>query len=96
MNKIILTAALGLMLGATAASAQTSVYAAATPSPLRLQLAQLHRDHAFGIGTNSAFTRNVGPGSSVTPGQNAYGNGNSGDAPVAGAPSATAVNGGSH
>ena len=94
MNKLILTAAVGLLLGTAAASAQTSVYAAASPSPLRTQLAQLHQQHAFGLGTASAFTRNVGPGSTVTRGQNVYGGANAGNPQVPGAPTATAVNGG--
>ncbi len=71
MNKLVVTALMALALSAGAASAQQTGYINLTPrphagTPLKQRLAMLKQDNAFGVNTTSAFTRNVGPSSSVT------------------------------
>lgn len=103
MNKVFATAAIALALGAGAVSAQTTTTiqrpavtsiqpGAATGS---YRVAQLRSQHAFGVHTTSALSRNVGPGSTVnglsdTP----LDSPNSGMPLVAGAPGAGNVAGG--
>lgn len=103
MNKLLATAAIALALGAGAASAQTTttIQRPAATSSLSgspagsYRVAQLRSQHAFGINTTSALSRNVGPGSTVngasdTPLESP----NSGMPLVAGAPGASNVSGG--
>lgn len=103
MNKLFATAALALALGAGAASAQTTTTIqrpAVTASQVgtytgSYRLAQLRSQHAFGVHTTGALSRNVGPGSTVsglsdTPLESP----NSGMPLVAGAPGAGNVSGG--
>ena len=72
MNKLMLTAALALAMGAGAASAQefvsrngTQAYATLSGDSSTQQQAPRSRDHSRGVGAYSAFARNVGPGSTV-------------------------------
>ncbi len=71
MNKLVVTAAMALLLSVGAVSAQETNYINLTPQshagkPLKQRLAMLKRENAFGINTTSAFSRNVGPSSSTT------------------------------
>ncbi len=82
MNKLMLTAALVLTLGAGAASAQGLVSQPAVTDETGgfvVRQAPVPHDHAR-ISPYSAFARNVGPGSSVTGrAQNDFGSFGSGD-----------------
>jgi hypothetical protein len=70
MKNILAIAALAIALGAGVASAQETDYISPPRNPhtysLRLKLAQLRTEHAYGIHTFSAVARNVGPTSSAT------------------------------
>ena len=100
MNKTLVAAALALTLAAGSASAQQWDYttpSAASPAgtPLKQRLALLSRENAFGLRTTSAFSRNVGPGSTVEgQAESVLGNANSGLPNTPGAPSAGTVSGG--
>ncbi len=101
MNKLMLIAALGLVLGTNIASAATpssvldQTDAASRPVSARGQKwAELRREHAFGLGTYSASSRNVGPASSMASPVSPYGSAISGLPTVPGAPGASNVNGG--
>ncbi len=101
MNKLMLIAALGLVLSANIVSAatpssvpdQTAVTAPAV-STRGQKWAELRREHAFGLGTYSASSRNVGPASSMSSPVSPYGSANAGLPSVPGAPGASNVNGG--
>lgn len=100
MNKTLVATALALTLAAGSASAQQWDYTtapAASPAgtPLKQRLALLSRENAFGLHTTSAFSRNVGPGSTIEGySESALGSANSGMPIVPGAPSAGSVSGG--
>lgn len=102
MNKFVATAAVGFMLATGAASAQTTtIVQPARPATVQssangsYRLANLRNQHAFGVHTTSALSRNIGPDSTVdgyrdTP----LASPNSGMPQVAGAPGASNVAGG--
>jgi hypothetical protein len=90
MNKLMLTAALALVLGAGAASAQTTVQTSAAQPQ---QFAQASRQSPF-VHTPFRIRPAVPLGSSASSVANFAGNANSGMPDVPGAPTATTVYGG--
>ncbi len=91
MTKLMMTAALALVLGAGAASAATIATDSSVAAP-RLQFAQLTPQASFAQ-RQAARWGAVAPGSSAFSVGNFAGNANSGNVSVPGAPTATTVNG---
>ncbi len=89
MTKLMMTAALALALSAGAASAQAYAPTGAVSDGSVFRPAPITRIRAAGNPSYSAFSHNVGPGSSVTGyGQAAGNSAGSGNAPNPRAPSA--------
>jgi hypothetical protein len=76
VRKLVVAAALALVLGTGVVSAQETDYVNLAPShtgaPLKQRLAFLKAQNAFGINTTSASSRNVGPSSSTTANPDGY------------------------
>jgi hypothetical protein len=93
MTKLMMTAALALVLGAGAASAATLVAEDGAAAP-RMQFAQVSPQSRFVQTRIATPSRYSAFGSSAFPVGSYAGDANSGNPSVPGAPTATAVNGG--
>jgi hypothetical protein len=93
MTKLMMTAALALVLGAGAASAATTGAETEAAAPHRMQFAQFTPQSRFSQ-RQAARWGAVAPGSSAFTVDSFAGNANSGNPSVPGAPTATTVNGG--
>ena len=93
MTKLMMTAALALVLGAGAASAATVSPDAGAAAPHRMQFAQFTPESRYSQ-RQAARWGAFAPGSSAQTVDSFAGNANSGNPSVPGAPTATTVNGG--